>query len=403
MPKNELFSYRIILRYIPLLAWILLMGSLTLHVMFPVAKGLWDSVINLTLIFIFAKVTTVIHEVGHLTAAHWAGGVLKRIILGIGHEIYRSEVGVIRVILKSIPMGGAAMAIFPNNKQERWRYILYVMGGVLFNFLVAASLILLFGYDSSFLIGVNGIDVSSALIFTNTIAVLNLIPFYTSAPGMKTPTDGMASIKMLFAPGAQRNEYKHMELFYEAYELMEARSFDEAEQIYNLLYQSQPTQPLVIFNMSAVCLKKANGQGAINWLDRLESRIQERSVKPLKGLVYNNLAWAYLLTQDVEKAYHYAKMAIEDLTRAPHVQGTYAATLVEGGKENKGIEWLLLNMDFKHPNATTLSSSMYLTLAFHKLDNMKDLEIHRTYVAANLDKLDADDLLLWNHILSRIN
>ena len=96
-------------------------------------------------------------------------------------------------------------------------------------------------------------------------------------------------------------------------------------------------------------------------------------------------------------------MAIEDLTRAPHVQGTYAATLVEGGKENKGIEWLLLNMDFKHPNATTLSSSMYLTLAFHKLDNMKDLEIHRTYVAANLDKLDADDLLLWNHILSRIN
>jgi hypothetical protein len=86
----------------------------------------------------------------------------------------------------------------------------------------------------------------------------------------------------------------------------------------------------------------------------------------------------------------------------PRYKNTYGAILVEGGKEDAGIQWLKLNFNLDFPTNCTLSSSMYLALAYHRLGNKKEFELHHNYVYNNQQLLDADDLMLWKRIEERL-
>lgn len=286
---NPLFTPKVLFRYFRPLAWFVLAGLITLHLVVPEGRPFWNLLTNLTLFFIFIKVSTIIHEFGHIQFAQWAGGIPKRIMLGTGHEIYRGELKGIKIILNSIPMGGSAQAIFPADKQNSWRYAIYYAGGVLLNMTVAGLLILIFGYNELFPFSAQRVDIAGVLIYSNAIAILNLLPFYVTRNGLKIPTDGLALLKLLFTSEYKKSFGLKAELWYEAYEHMENRAYDSAEEIFIQLNRENPDNPMLIYNVSTVCLKKANWGEALKYLDTLENRLHEDSLKSIKGLVYNNL------------------------------------------------------------------------------------------------------------------
>src|SRR5258708_19579708 len=131
MPPRSLLL-KIISNYFPKWPWIVIGVAMILLFVLGVER-LCFIAINLSSIYLFAKIGTIIHESGHLIAAYWVGGKPKRMSLGTGHEIYRAEWKGLKIILNSVPIGGTANAIFGDLPGVRWRLAFFVLGGVLFN------------------------------------------------------------------------------------------------------------------------------------------------------------------------------------------------------------------------------------------------------------------------------
>src|SRR5260221_5682078 len=123
-------SLKPFISYFPLRLWLTLLVALVLHYLLPDVRQLFDMVINFCLLYFLGKIATVIHEAGHLTVAHWVGATPKRMTLGWGHEVHRTYWRNIKIVLKSNPMGGFAMAIFKDMPWLKLKFIAFILGGV---------------------------------------------------------------------------------------------------------------------------------------------------------------------------------------------------------------------------------------------------------------------------------
>ena len=83
------------------------------------------------------------------------------------------------------------------------------------------------------------------------------------------------------------------------------------------------------------------------------------------------------------------------------IGGTYGAILIEKGEADIGMQWVLLSVDFKHANDSTLTASVYMMLGEHLKKNFKSRDKHFKYVKENEDKLEMDSWLLWRRCLER--
>ncbi|HTE31273.1 MAG TPA: site-2 protease family protein, partial [Chryseolinea sp.] len=211
------------------MAWFILLAALLLKFTVPEVESLFNLIITFIVLYLFFKLKTIIHECGHLVAGYWAGAIPKRMILGTGHEVYRTEWNGVKIVLKSIPIGGRAIALFNELPFIRLRFAFFILGGVLFNILAALIFYFLFGYDSSFLLAAHGIDLASCFIFANLLGVTNLIPFYTSYYGTSMPTDGLSLLQIVF--GSYKKNFqnlKHSEDYFQSFECFEKRDYDKA-------------------------------------------------------------------------------------------------------------------------------------------------------------------------------
>lgn len=403
MPLSNVFTPKIFFRFFPKPWWIFILAAILLKFISPddldVASSL---IINVSCTFLFLKLTTIIHECGHLAAAKLVGGIPRRMVLGRGHEVYRTEVSGVKIIFNSIPVGGLAFAIFNDDRNIRWKHAAYIVGGVLANLLVAAVFYFLFNFQPRYLSGRYGVDLASALILVNALAVLNLLPFYSSTYGMKIPTDGLFLLQLPFRP---KKYYKDIELknrFLDAYEYMENREYDKAYEIYTQYLSKFPDEPLPIINMSVIHLRNGEIDNAFTLLEPLLKKVESKELRNYKGYVYNNLAWIYLLKNDIDQAYHYADLTIKVMPSNPHAWGAYGALLIEKGELLTGMQWLFKNMDLEHVNSTTLIASMFLMVAFHLRGDLKNRDLHMNHVKRNIDKLEPDERLVFDRNLDKI-
>lgn len=373
--------------------------ALLLKLLTPELDELLNIVINFTSIFLFAKIATIIHETGHLLAAYWVGGTPRRMILGTGHEIFRTEWNGIKIILKSVPLGGMALATFTELSYVRLRFAFYLIGGVLLS--VATALIFYsgFGYDFTFY---SGIHLISTFIFVNALSLINLIPFYSSYYGHNMPTDGLGLLMILLVQeSADFQSLKYSEEYIEAFECFENKDYDKAFALYEGLHNKIPEELSGLSMMATIRIKQAHPDDAFIHLPSLEEKIKEKRFKRIRGLIYNNIAWAYLLKNDVPLAYSYISLAFKEMRTNKVVIGTYGTILIEKGDVDIGMQWVLHTVDFKHANDSTLVASMCMMLGHHLKKNYKARDKHYKYVKANEGKLEKDSLLLWKRCLER--
>jgi hypothetical protein len=368
-------------------------------------QGLWQFsavVINLSATFLILRFCTVIHESGHLLAARLTGGVPKRMILGMGHEIGRAEIGGIKIVMNSIPSGGRAMAIF-GSTQTKWKIAFFAAGGIIANVIIAFVFYLLFGFRPNYLTGEFGIDLATPVIAGNLLGLINLIPFYTSAHGAKLPTDGLRLLQLPFKPIEYEHELEEGVRLFDAYEYFEKGEYDKALLIYNEAFQRNPKHLLLVLNICLCYLRLGDMERVAHFLPFLEEQVNSDQGKQIKGVLHNNIAWVFLVMGDLTKAYHHSSLAVRAAPRNVQLNGTYGSILVERGEAAAGINWLVPLIDLNTPNNDTVTASVYLMLACHLMGDIKDSNEHRQFVEKNISFLSADGLILWHRCLNKVN
>lgn len=397
-------SLKPFVNYFSRTAWVLLFLGLALHFALPGMREPFDMMIAFCLIYFLGKVATVIHEAGHLMVAHWVGATPKRMTLGSGHEVHRTTWRNIKIVLKSNPVGGMAMAIFKDMPWLKLRFIAFSLGGVLFNVLSATVVYLLFGYRSSFMVGEQGIDVASAFIFVNALNLVNLVPFVSSFQGYAQPTDGLLVWQIIFRSHEKNFEgIEYAEDFFQAFEHIEDGNNDQAHKICLRLLEKRPNDINVLSILSTVQIRKLQLDEALQNLKKIEAEMNTKKLAKKRGMIFNNMAWIYLLKNDIVEAYHYSTQAIKLLPKNLYVEGTYGCVLVERGDVDIGVQWLLLHTSWKHVNNETLTASIYLALAYHLKKDFATRDKHAQRVNANLDKINKESLLLWDRCKSKMS
>jgi hypothetical protein len=383
--------------------WILIFLALLLRLLVPDSFVFTGFIINVSSTFLLLKVMTLIHECGHLLAATLVGGIPRRMILGLGHKMFATNIWGIKLVLNSRPLGGRAWADFAHTNFTKWKYGFYVAGGVTSNVLVALLVYLPFGFDPAYLGGTTGVDIPSVIIAANLIGVINLIPFYSNAYGEKTASDGLMLLQLLFDFKGKFKRMASLTDIHEAMEYFENKEYNKAYVIFQQYIQTSPDiKTLMLMNIGSIHIRKCQLDEALKILDDIEIDIHSKRFRKWKGYFYNNKAWVNLLKNNIDQAFDYASQAMEIMSKNDFVRGTYGCVLIEKGELVKGMRYLFKNMDFNYPNNTTLTASIYLMLAFQQRHDVRSRDLHMSFVMKHVHTLDLDERLLFERNLGKM-
>ncbi len=395
------FSRRVLFTLFPVGYWVVIVVGIVFHLI-PETSQFGNILINLGAFLVAFKAAVIIHEAGHLIAARAVGGTPRRVVFGKGHELYRTKISNIRVVINSNFIGGHAYATFDQQKFLKLRYMVFIIGGVLLNVVCALVMYAFFnmGFTNS-----NG-DVLVAIPFTiflaNAPMILNLIPYDTTIAGMKVPTDGLALLKLPFSKTAEIEKRLDINLLFDGHEFLEKKDYQSAWKVFNEYLRRYPDVKILSMNRSLILLKTGETEKSLEECLKLLNHLEDRDIKPYAGLIYNQLAWTYLVLNDIAKADHFSALAISAVRNENLVRGTRGSVLIEKGSINEGINLLFHSMDFEFVNNATLSSAIYLMLAYSMKGNLKESDKYFQFVKRNEDRLEADERTLFERNLIKM-
>lgn len=385
----------------PISYWVVLLVGILFHFVHEVSQ-LGNVLINLAAFLLAFKAAIIIHEAGHLIAAKAIGGTPRRMVLGKGHELYRTAIFNIKVIIHTTFLGGHAYATFDQQRFLKLRYAVFILGGVLFNVIIALSMLAFFGMEFVDQKGQVVLAVPYAIFLTNAVMVLNLIPFYTTIMGMKVPTDGLALLKLPFTKIGEIKKRLDINLLWDGHEHLENKDYQSAWNIFTQYLEKYPDTKILSMNLSFILLKTGRPEESLRECLTLLDHLDDSQIKRYTGLIYNQIAWTYLVLNDIEQADRFSQLAIKAIPNENNIRGTRGSVLIEKGSINEGMNLLFHNMDLNFVNNATLSSAIYLMLAYFIKGEMKESDRYLEYLRINAMKLDADERILFSRILSRL-
>ncbi len=399
---NMEFNSRIFFTLFPKGYWILVAIGTGLSFLSETSQ-LGNVLINFGSFLIAFKAAVIIHETGHLIAAKLVGGVPRRMVLGKGHELYRMKAFDIIVIINSNFLGGYAYASIDRPKFIKLRYAFFTLGGILLNVLVALAFYALFdlGFNNS------NDEISIAIPFTiflaNALMIINFIPYYTTVLGMKVPTDGLSLLKLPFTKIKDVEKRLDDNLLFDGHEYLEKKEYQSAWNVFTNYFNKYRESKIISLSLSYILLKTGQPEKSIEESLKLLDVINDKETRPFVGIIYNQLAWTYLVLNDIEKADHFSALAIKTIPNENSIRGTRGSVLVEKGLTSEGMTLLFPNMDFQFVNNATLATSIYLMLAYHLKGELSESSKYLEFVKANSEKLEADEKILFERNLLKMN
>ena len=299
----------------------------------------------------------------------------------------------LRLFLNHNFNSGLAYAAFDNLNLIRLKLLCYTSGGFLTNFFVAAVLLLIFDFSIE---ASNGIHLSSAIVIANLITGFSvLIPHYSSYQGLRLYSDGLSLLRIPFHKKSQLIELSSVNELLDAFDLFESKKYEEAITIYENFQRKAVESKAADINLSIAHMKLGNFEKAIELMEGLLPLVEEEPFKSFKAYIYNGIAWEYLLVNKLSEADKYSELAYKIDPNTEHIRGTRASVLIETGKYEEGKNLLINDVDFNFPNSQTLAASIYVGLAFHKLNEHKKAEKYVNFVEDNMKLLDIDEQTLY--------
>jgi tetratricopeptide (TPR) repeat protein len=385
----------------PIGYWIVIAVGVVFHLISAVSQ-LGNVLINLGAFLAAVKGAVIIHESGHLIAAKIAGGTPRRVVLGKGHELYRTKIFNIRVIINSRFLGGHAYATFEQPEFLKLRYGVFIVGGVLLNVICALVMAALFEMTFKDSRGEVVIAIPFAIFLANALMVVAFIPYYTTIMGMKVPTDGLALLRLPFTSLGEIEKRIDVDLLFDGHEFLEKKDYHSAWNVFNEYLGRYPDTKIIAMNLSLILLKTGRPEQSLEECLKLLNHLQDEDVKAYKGYIYNQIAWTYLVLNDITEADHYSALAIKAAPNESYIRGTRGSVLIEKGIVNEGMTLLFHTMDFQFINNATLSSAMYLMLAYNIKGNSNERDNYFRFVQKNEDRLEADERILYERNLKKM-
>lgn len=369
--------------------------------LFPESPIIPNALVYFGMCVLALKLAIIVHEAGHLVFARLAGGKPIRMVLGMGvHELYRREVRGVAIIIHKNFRGGYAHASFTTGHHLKLRYALYMAGGALGNLIVAVIFRVVGGpplwpHETYFYV-----DLSSIIIISNVfLAVWSLVPFTTNVQGRRVPTDGLYLLKLPFIPKKEVKFNADADALYDIHQRVEAKKYTEALTLLEVYLEKHPTEYTQQLTHAHLLLKTGQFEASLALTLQLRDRIHENAFKPLAGMLYNLLAWTYLVQDNLEQADIHSALAVQAIPGDINFRSTRGAVLVEKGKIGEGVPHLLQSMDFEYSNNNTLSAAIHLLLACHRKGDLITRDKYRAFLEANYTQLDLDEKHLFDRIL----
>lgn len=393
---------KLLLALFPRWYWLLVLLGLLFRPA-PGLQGLSDGFINIFLFLAVISLGVILHEAGHLVAAQVMGGRPRRMVIGRGHEVWRRTMYGIKVIVNQDMKGGLATATFPQLDRPRLQFSVYVLGGIAANLGLALFAYILFGLDTSFLLGEDGIDVPSAFIAANVLlALVNLFPFHVHYQGIPIPSDGLNFYRTLTGPAEDFQLAIYHEDLFTALEYMEEQAYESARTIYERLLEVEAYHELAQVNLSIIELKEGAYEAVLTRLLPLLVEKERVAAGALDAIIFNNLAWTHLVLDNLDEAHRYAEQAVELNGQQEYILGTWGSVLISTGEIEKGVEILEQQADFDHVNSQTLAASVYLALGYHKWSKKGESDRHLSFVLEHQDQLGVDERALLERVRAEV-
>lgn len=395
-------NYRVFFTLFPRWYWILIAFGILLNFIDGLSQ-LGNVLVNLGSFLLAFKAAVIIHEVGHLLAAKAVGGIPRRIVLGKDHELYRTKIFEIRLIINSSFLGGYAYASFHQPRFLKLRYGFYIVGGVLLNVLFAIALYTFFDLKLRNLNDEVSIALPFVIFLANATMLLNLMPYHTRLLGVKVPTDGLALLKLPFTKLKEIRKQLDTNLIFEGHEHLDKKEYQSAWDLFTAYQSKYPDSKVLSLNLAFILLKTGQLEKSIEECRKLLDSINEAQTRPYTALIYNQLAWTYLVLNDTKQADYFSALAIKSAPNENQIRGTRGAVLVEKEMTAKGMTLLFHSMDFRFVNSDTLAAAIYLMLGYHLKHQPTESNKYLQFVKANEDKLESDDRILFERSLLKMH
>ncbi len=383
--------------------------TIILHLLYLANLGLYIphfEIPNILLFILFTYISTYIHELGHVLAALLSGMGINRVIIGTGKPFFRKKIYGILVILNRRQGNGYTFIGEIKKGFSKPAYLFFVAGGFLLQIIFIIPLILITDFRFSDFIGSYQVSVSASFIMANLVLIsLNLIPMRIQFREIKMPNDGFNLLRIPFLKQHEINEILSAGKIMEAYELIEAKKYKEAQLAYELCLNDFPESIVSRINYSVTLIRQMI-------LDKAEvelvNLINMKSAGKYHILIYNNLAFIELLKftgDSIKEADVLSQKACKINSEISYVQETRGSVLIVLEQYDEGIK--LIKESLKHTKTTGLDeitdtmASIFLLFAYLKTDNIKAAEKHYRKIKKGLTNIEADEKHIIDNLKKR--
>jgi len=312
--------------------------------------GIKPLILAIPAFLIFFYLSLLLHELGHVIAGRLARIGISRVIIGTGREIARTTILGFPLVITSNPMGGYTFPSGIEGKLPRPRLLFFIAGGTLFQvFWILFAIGLLQVGLTAFVI-YKGVDLLAIFILSN-LAVLYfcLVPVKTPYQETKIPSDMLRIFKLLFGSNKALEPFQTIGILDEAFRYFIKKDYERAAGLLKQCIKRFPGQINAKISLSATLIKLMRLQDAKGLLIAL---VKEKLDDEYNVLIYNNIAWVFLLENNKEalvEADRFSKKAFDLNPDLPSIRGTRACVLILQGTVDEGINLLLKNVDPKEP------------------------------------------------------
>ena len=313
-------------------------------------KGTKPLLLVIPVFLIFLYVSLLLHEGGHVIAGWLVKIGISRVVIGTGREIARTNILGFPWVITNNPKGGYTFVSGIEGKFVRLRLLFFTAGGLFFQVFWILLCIGLLQLGLRVFVIYRGVDLLAVFVLSNLPALyFSLVPAEARYQESKIPSDILRIFRLLFGSNKALEPFQTIGIMDEAFRYFVKKDYEQAASLLKQCIEKFPDQINAKISLSATLIKLMRLQDAKGLLIAL---VKEKLDDEYNVLIYNNLAWIFLLENNKKalvEADRFSKKAFDLNPDLPSIRGTRACVLILRGTVDEGINLLLKNVDPKEP------------------------------------------------------